>query len=175
MQIVLLLLRWFHVIPAVAMVGGLLYMRFVLPKALANGTDAQFAEVRSRWAKIVMASTALLLLTGIVNMVLATKLYDYGDQKSAYSMIAGIKFLLALPVFFLAARLGGKSEGAAKMRLKSDLWLNITLGLAIVVIMVGGFLRAMPRQEIIEDGATTRAINMPSDHVASDHLASGGR
>jgi hypothetical protein len=160
MQLVTLLLRWFHIIPAIAMVGGLIYMRFVLPKTMANGTDPQFAEVRSRWAKIVMASTGLLLLTGIINMGLAAMLFEYGEEfpGSKYQMFAGIKFLVALPVFFLAARLGGKSEGAAKMRLKSDMWLNVTLAIAILVIMLGGFLRSLPRQAKVKDPAAVSSV-----------------
>ena len=152
MEVLILVLRWFHVIPTIAIVGDLIYMRFVLPKSLANGSDEQFALLRKRWAMIVMASSALLLVTGLTNMVLAGRLYDYGDDQAnkMYQMLAGIKFLLALPVFFLAARLAGRSESAAKMRQKGDMWLNVTLIVALIVVMLGGYLRTLPRTAQVE-------------------------
>ena len=165
--VILLLLRWFHVIPAIAMVGGLIYMRFVLPPALAQGTDEQFALLRGRWAKVVMISTLLLLLTGIANMGIAGARFDYGDQLPGklYNMLAGIKFLLALPVFFLAARLSGKSEAAAQMRLRSNYWLNITLAVALVVVMLGGFLRTLHRTPKAKANAIPPAVSAASEKL----------
>jgi len=156
MEYLILLLRWLHIIPAVVMVGGLVYMRCVLPKPLVDGSDPQFADLRQRWARVVMISSGLLLLTGIANMGINGANFDYGEELPGklYNMLAGIKFLAALPVFFFAARLSGKSESAAKMRQNSDLWLNVTLAIAIAVIMLGGFLRTLPREPKASDEAS---------------------
>ena len=157
------------IIPAVVMVGGLIYMRCVLPKPLVDGSDPQFADLRQRWSRLVMISSGLLLLTGIANMGINGANFDYGDELpgSLYNWLGVVKLLLALPVFFFAAKLSGKSESAAKMRQNSDLWLNVTLAIAIAVIMLGGFLRTLPREpKADEEVSETNGTKMFDEQAA---------
>ena len=62
----LLALRYLHILGAITLMGGTIFMRFALAPTVAGfdgGTKATLHEqVRSRWAKFVMLS-ALLLLT----------------------------------------------------------------------------------------------------------------
>ena len=69
-----LIFRWLHVIPAIVMVGGVIFMRCCLvnSNATESGTslfDAQ-EQTRKRWGKMVMLSTLLILGSGLYNACL---------------------------------------------------------------------------------------------------------
>ena len=55
-QIIALLFRWLHIIPAMIIVGGTLFLRLsVVPAAIEVGQADDFREaMRKRWAKLVM-------------------------------------------------------------------------------------------------------------------------
>ena len=143
-----LALRWLHILSAITLVGGVLYTRFaVLPmlSSLDEGQrDTVGAAMRRNWAKFLMISAALLLATGITNMVLIPKTID-PELKSNYSMWLGIKFLLAMIVFFIVSALNGRSNMAVKFREKSGLWLNIAVFLSVAIVLLAGYLRFVPR------------------------------
>src|SRR6185369_7878968 len=71
---VLLILRYMHILGAIALMGGTIFMRFALRPVvvqLAPETKAAIHEqVRSRWSKFVMLASALLLLSGIINLAM---------------------------------------------------------------------------------------------------------
>lgn len=148
-----LLLRWLHIINAVVLGGGVLFWRFaffsgasLLPAAAR--TEA-FTVVRARWSKLVAASSGLLLITGLVNFFLILQRYDFDKAVfpgNMYHAFFGIKFLLSMAVFLLAALLAGRTSAADKLRQNERLWLNVTVVLVIAVICLGGLLRAAPRQ-----------------------------
>jgi uncharacterized membrane protein len=148
----LLALRYMHILGAIALMGGAVFMRFsLLPSvpALDPATRAQLHEqVRSRWSKVVMAAAALLLISGIANLALAGR-YDFepilGKDK-LYHMLVGVKFLLALPIFFIASVLAGRSALAARFQANARFWLNLNLTLALVMVLMGGFLKFVQRQ-----------------------------
>ena len=60
-------------------------------------------------------------------------------------MIVGIKFILALPIFFFASLLAGRSETAKKFQAKATFWMNVNLALALVMVLIGGLLKFVPR------------------------------
>src|SRR5258705_4754295 len=111
----LLILRYMHILGAIMLMGGTIFMRFALrpvvvqmqPEAKANLHE----EVRRRWAKFVMLATLLLLVSGITNLALAAR-YEYEPvfgMPKGYHIVVGIKFLLALPIFFIALILMGRT------------------------------------------------------------------
>src|SRR5687768_12121923 len=71
--IVIILLRWLHIIPAAVAIGGLIFMRYVLPAAIARLADEQREEVflRARRVFKVMlhASILLLIVSGVINSI----------------------------------------------------------------------------------------------------------
>ena len=140
-----LLLRWMHILAAIALMGGAIFMRFGLHPALADlNADAQQAlkgGVRRHWAKWVMASSGFLLLSGIVNIVRYTQ--DKVVDPMPYHAIVTVKMLLALVIFFIASTLVGRSANAEKFRQKAVFWLNLNLVLAVIVVCIGGFLRTL--------------------------------
>ena len=134
--------RVLHILSAVILVGGLFYLRTVLAPA---GADACFADRRSVWAKWVGIATLLLLVSGIYNFLII-----HGEAKasgnklpSAYHMLFGIKFLLALGVMFIAAILAGKTEAADRFRMQMRRWLNIGWLASMAIIVIAAILRTL--------------------------------
>lgn len=140
-----LLMRWMHILSAIALMGGTIFMRFGLHPVLADlAADAQQtlkAGVRRHWAKWVMASSGFLILSGIVNIVRYTQ--DKVVDPMPYHAIVTVKMLLALVIFFVASLLVGRSANAEKFRQKAVFWLNLNLVLAVIVVCMGGFLRTL--------------------------------
>ncbi len=143
-----ILLRWMHILPAVTMVGATIFMRFALHPSLSTLPDSQRKElqaaVRGRWAKVVMISIALLLISGLINTVLIAGTYDFPGKY--YHPLLGVKILLALVVFYIASKLTGRSAGAEKFRAKAEFWMTMNIVLAITVICIGGVLKTGPRE-----------------------------
>ncbi len=143
-EILLLVSRWVHVLSAVIAIGGAVFMRFVLmPAAREALSDDQLTALREkvmgRWRKVVMVVIVLLLVSGFLNFmwVGVPKAKEVG---ASYHAIFGIKFLLALGVFFLASVLAGRSEATEKFRANAPKWLAVTVALGVVVILLAGIL-----------------------------------
>ena len=114
MDALLLLLRWMHIFGAVILVGGLCFTRFALLPALAD-TDDNTREkiqekIRRKWLPWVIIGITLLLVSGLTNFILfndTVKSQEWGDgqwmRQTSYHAIFGIKFLLALGVFYFAS------------------------------------------------------------------------
>ena len=160
-----LALRWLHVLSAITLVGGVLYTRFaVLP--LLESLDEERREsvgaaMRRNWAKYMMIALTILLVTGITNMILIPKTIDPA-VKSNYSMLVGIKFMLAMPVFFIVSVLNGRSNMAEKLRAKHKLWLNIAVALCVAVVLLAGYLRFIPRASNSDDSPEPSAAQFLS-------------
>jgi uncharacterized membrane protein len=147
----LLILRYMHILGAIALMGGTIFMRFALRPVVvglpAESRAAILEQVRSRWAKFVMASAALLLISGLANLGLAAR-YDYEPvlgMAKGYHMIVGVKFLLALPIFLFASFLTGRSETAKRFQANAETWMNVNLALALVMVLIGGGLKFVGR------------------------------
>ena len=143
-EILLLVSRWIHVLSAVIAVGGMLFMRFVLmPSARETLTDEQLSALREsvigRWRKVVLVVIVLLLVSGSVNFLWVgmPKAKEVGPS---YHSLFGVKFLLALGVFFLTAVLTGRSKATEGMRANAPKWLAVTAALGVLVILLGGAL-----------------------------------
>ncbi len=146
---ILLILRYMHILGAIALMGGTIFMRFALvptvPELDEKSRGALHEGVRSRWGKFVMISAALLLISGIANLGFAARYEFAAPVGKLYSMIAGVKLILALPIFLFASFLTGRSETAKKFQSNRVMWLNVNLALAVLMVLIGGFLRFVGR------------------------------
>ena len=141
-------LRWFHIIPAIVLVGGSIFMWLAyVPTASAvdeGVRDKMWAGIRKRWAMLIMASTVFLLVSGVVNFGLA--LNTLGEEgKGTYHMLFGIKLLLALVVFFLSSVLAGRSKLAEKFRQRERMWWSVNAITAIVLVCIAGVMKSVDR------------------------------
>ena len=137
--------RVLHILGAIILVGGIAYLRKVVaPAAVAEGgdpADKLFSGRRKAWAKWVGIATILLLATGFYNLVLTIKANE--NLPGAYHMVFGIKFLLALVVFLLAALLAGRTTAANRLRQQALKWLTICLAAGIAVVVLASVMRSL--------------------------------
>ncbi len=136
--------RWVHILSAIVAVGGMFFLRFVLlPSAAESLTPEQQAALRGavlrRWRKVVGIGIGLLLLTGFYNFM--TISIARGKEVAAYHPLFGVKFLLALFVFFIASALVGSSPALAAMRTRAPLWLAISAVSAVAIILISSILK----------------------------------
>ena len=150
-----LLLRWAHILAAIVALGGLLFARFaVVPAADELGKDTAdrlHAGIRRRWLPWVIGAITLLLASGLTNYILmikrvkdAPELWG-GDwmRQTGYHGLFGVKFLLAMIVFFFASGLVGRGAGTQWIRDNRKQWLSVTVGLAVGVVLISGWMRQL--------------------------------
>ncbi len=145
-DIVALLLRLLHVLPAIFLAGGVFFMWCALVPALSGMADdtrkTVLEAVRGKWAKVVMTTSGLLLLTGLYNFVMNAKGFEY-EGGPLYHILGSIKLLLALGVMFITARLSGRSKSAEKFRENIGYWMTVTTGLLFVLILLASTMRTL--------------------------------
>ena len=140
--------RWLHILAAITAVGGTIFIRMALVPSLGVLPDQAKKDlheaVRGRWAKFVMAAIAFLLLSGLYNIgMIEYQKKVPTDLRMLYRVLFTIKFLLALTIFFVASALVGRSAAFEKIRKNARFWLSFNLVLAIILVCVSGFLRAI--------------------------------
>jgi uncharacterized membrane protein len=149
-DIVGIILRWMHILAAIALFGGTIFQRLALVPAARELDDAQHARlaaaIRAKWSRVVMVAILFLLVSGVVNFMLTIKLFkaEAAEQKlpAIYHALIGIKILLALAVFFIASALAGRSEGTQRFRDNLSKWLTVNLILATMIVCISGVLRS---------------------------------
>lgn len=159
MYCLMLLSRILHILGAIILVGGLFYIRFIIPPVNAppgsTPADQYFGGRRAAWAKWVGIATALLLITGIWNYVQIARTYDLAPS---YHMLIGIKMLTGIAVFLLAALLAGRTATADAIRQKWPLWIRITLILGIITVILGSVLRSYPHHPKFNKDAAPQLV-----------------
>jgi uncharacterized membrane protein len=142
-----LVLRWLHLVAAVAAIGGTIFMRVALVPAAAGlpvDVHKTLAEaIRRRWAKVVMASILFLIVSGLWNFLIINASFKAAGLKipPLYHPLFGVKFLLAIGIFYIASSLAGRSAATAKFRENAKTWLTVNMVLGILVICISGVLR----------------------------------
>ncbi|MFM8413173.1 MAG: hypothetical protein ACKOCX_00440 [Planctomycetota bacterium] len=181
-----LLLRWAHVLAAIVALGGLFFARFaVVPAAEELGSetaDRLHAGIRRRWLPWVIGAITLLFASGLFNYVLlirrvkdAPELWG-GNwmQQTGYHTLFGVKFLLAMIVFYLASGLVGRGAGTQWIRNARRQWLSVAVGLGVGVVLISGWMRQLHTgANDLPDPVREYAKNYLSDIEAAN--AGGGR
>ncbi len=147
MSMLILVMRWAHILAAVTAVGGVLFIRFVLMPSAAAVLDEEThqklrAAIMKRWQHIVHTCILLFLVSGLYNYLAVTRFLH--DDQPAYHMIFGIKFLLAIVIFALALGLTSTKGWAKVFQEKPKMWTTLLAVLAIAVIALSGVLRNLP-------------------------------
>jgi putative copper export protein len=137
-----LLSRVMHTTCAATLLGGLIYMRFVLAPATPEGEReaALFHGRRKAWAMCVMICTLLLLVSGVYNLIMFLGVYK--NLPKLYHPLFGVKFLLSIGVMAIMAFIAGKTALAQKMRANLTGWLNLAVVMALSVFVLGAMLRS---------------------------------
>ena len=146
--------RIVHVLTAITLIGGSVFMAFVLgPAANALGDEAHDKlreQVIPRWKKFVHGGIALFLISGLYNyMVMIPK--HKGD--GLYHGLVGTKIILALGIFLVGSALVGRSKSFEGMRAQRPKWLKILVLLAVIVVGISGFVKVRGIPETTADSA----------------------
>ncbi len=143
---VAVLFRWLHVIPAIVLLGGTIFVRFAaLPALGASGQAAQWlGAVRKKWAMISGLCILLLLVSGLWNFMMY-RLDEVRDTGPLYHALFGVKVLLALAVFFIVSVMSGTSAAFAPMRAKPAKMLTLAAGLGLAIVLISGVLRGVKK------------------------------
>ncbi len=178
-QLYLAALRWAHILAAMVAVGGLFYARFGLLPALQL-LDEETREklhdgIRRRWLPWVIGSITLLLASGLANFLIfndAAQAWEDGTwmKQTKYHALFGVKFLLALGVFYFASGLVGRGEGTAWMRSNRGKWLSVTLLLAVGVVMISGWMRGLHvgPNRLPDDGAAGVQLEAAEEEIPGE-------
>jgi len=134
--------RWLHIIPAIILVGGTLFMRLALAPVASAAADSETTElresIRRKWAKWVMISVGLLLISGLYNAATKAMGFHLGP---VYNGLLLLKILLAFAAFYLSAVLSGRSEKAVQFRQSETKWLNILCGIMLAIVLIAGYMK----------------------------------
>jgi uncharacterized membrane protein len=135
--------RWLHVSTAIVLVGGTVFIRFVMTPSAEQLTQSEHDRLRelvtATWRKFVRAGILLFLLTGFYNYIAVAAPKHHGD--GLYHALMGTKILLAFGVFFLAEALVGRSAVFAPLREKRKVWLMVLILVAFVIVAISSVLR----------------------------------
>lgn len=138
-QFVDILSRWTHVGTAIVVLGGSVFMRFVLMPAAQQLPQAEHDALRARvmgtWKKFVHIGIVLFLVSGFYNFF---RTISKGPVEPLYHALIGTKILLSFGVFFLASALVGRSSAFEGLRRNSKKWLAVTIALAAIVVALAG-------------------------------------
>ena len=153
------IVHWLHLTAAIAAVGGIIFIRFVLhPAAQALEDDARAGferEVRKKFSMIVMLSILVLVFTGLINIM---RVFADGAP-AGYGGPLVLKILLALAMFMLTFAILVPSEAFAKIHANRPFWIMVNIIIGLTVVLLSAYLRLMPRGVEIVEAASELPLN----------------
>ena len=133
-----ILIRYVHVVSAVIVVGGIIFISVAVKPALKVLDDDQrrdFQDImHKRFVRMVLGCFAALFVTGVYNWVKLVPQYQAMGPKG--NAVIGIKMLLAAIVFLIVWT---RSLGLLKLPGKACHLIN--LHLVAIIILLAGLLR----------------------------------
>jgi len=143
--VLIVILRWLHIIPAAIVIGGTIFMRFVLPAAIRPLGEQQASEVflRARRAYKIMlhASILFLIISGVINSI---RFYPaYVEHRPVAIGLWHTHMFLAVIVFVISFwSLAGKAPPASHRA--AGMATVILLLLLVAVSSTLQYVRQMP-------------------------------
>ena len=150
-----ILFRWLHIIPACLTIGGLFFLRFILPVGLSvlppDQEKAVFLRCRRVFKFVVHPSILLFLISGAFNAMKNWSIYHQAIPMS--HALFGLHVLMALVFFAIALiMLAGKEPPAMHKQ-----WMMVNFVLLLLAVAAASSLKWV--RDHTASGAT------PSVHV----------
>ncbi|MBT4693996.1 MAG: hypothetical protein HOB73_11690 [Planctomycetaceae bacterium] len=162
-----LISRWMHILPAVVMVGGAIFTQLVLCPSL-DGNDPENAvkqQIKRKWSKVIMGCALLLLLSGLYNTMV---IFGADDKPGGmYHGLLALKLVLACSIFYISSMLAGKSDAALKFQEKEAFWGKINMYAAIIVVLLAGGMRVVPRAAAEETAMVVSLVDSQDETIIS--------
>lgn len=156
--------RWMHIGSVIVLLGGSVFVRFVLMPACDPLPESDHAALRQRvmgrWRIFVHALIGFLLISGIYTVAMKISV-----KPPVWHMMFGIKGLLAIAVFFIASALVGRSKTFQPMRDNAKLWIGVNVALAALIVMISGVMRSVQDKEKRKEPAKVAIVERPVDAV----------
>jgi uncharacterized membrane protein len=136
-----ILVQWIHLVAAVAAVGGMAFVLFVLLpslRVLEEGQRMALAKtVMGRFRWVSWGAIIVLIGSGVYNIRVRAWEAPWGT----YWALLTLKIFLALVVFAISLLLTLPIPALESFRARRRMWLSIALGIAVGVILISAFLR----------------------------------
>lgn len=141
-----LVMRWIHMLSALTMVGGSVFLWLVyLPISARILSEEERSRIYDpllqRWKLVVHPTIILFLVSGFYTYIAVTRFQHEGQ--AIYHMAFGLKFLAAMVVFALLIVLTSTMSWSVKLREHKGLWWVFMVSIAVVVLLAG-FMRVLP-------------------------------
>ena len=138
-----ILFRWFHVIPACLAVGGVFFMRIVLPVGLAGlrpeDQKAAFLKCRRVFKMTIHTSILLFLVSGTYNAIANWPKYHQGIPAS--HAFFGLHVLLAVAVIGVLLVILAPKDPTPEQAAGHKRWMAITLALLMFTVAAASVLK----------------------------------
>jgi uncharacterized membrane protein len=153
MAFVTIVSRWLHVISACLAIGGVAFIRFVLPRGLKlldeAGQRQVLLAVRRTFKRVVHAAILLLLITGIYNTRLAWDKYDL--NKALLHALWGTHVLLAACGFAISLYvLAGPQPPRSNRKL-----MALNFAILLLVVAAASTVKSARERAIAQHPATS--------------------
>ncbi len=132
-----ILARWLHIVSIVAWTGGSIFIANALRPALGQQKGESAALVRTavlRYRPIVSIATLIVLISGFTMLAVRISYVGSGNLGLTYSIVFGIKMLVALVLIGLA------HAGFARLAASDDDDLSAASAVAPAIAIVGALL-----------------------------------
>jgi len=136
------LFRWMHIVPAIVLLGGTIFLAVVaVPKTSSpdGAPPAWLGKVRKRWAMLSGLCILLLVVSGLWNFM-AYRMPEVKDTGPLYQALFGVKVLLALGVFFIVSLMAGRSPTFEPMRARPGRTLMIAAAMGLAIVLIAGVM-----------------------------------
>jgi uncharacterized membrane protein len=145
---VILVGRWLHILSATLAVGVPIYIWLVQMPALASLDEENRTRLREaiakKWRILVYFAIAVFLATGLYNYLYVARHKEFADDaRKLYNALFGVKFLLALGLFFVLSALAGRSAALEYFRKNASTWIMVAVLLGLAIIGISGYMRFM--------------------------------
>ena len=134
-----ILFRWLHIIPACLSIGGVFFMRIVLPVGLTvlppDQQKAVYLKCRRVFKFVIHPSILLFLISGVYNSMANWSAYHRAIPTS--HAFFGVHVLLSVLVFAILLFILAGQEPPAMNRQ----WMTTTLALLMFAVAAAGALK----------------------------------
>ncbi|NNM84823.1 MAG: hypothetical protein HKL96_03580 [Phycisphaerales bacterium] len=146
-EVVMLAMRWLHLVGACVLVGAPIFMWLVLEPAMAQIDSGIRDAMQNRIMRGWRMFLGLVILTQIVSgFYWLFEVVHIAHQPPVYQMLLGVKMLAAFVLFFLLSVLAGRAKSFEIFRRQSRRWLGVAAITALLVVFCASAMRISDAQ-----------------------------